>query len=181
MNFPVLFAGACLVTSGLMLHICVAAMWIWKPPAKFVSKAGKTEAESLASSAERVFVSPVSTGKNGQNALNSTASSEELTDDQVLRRDNSIGHHTITILSNRHFQLLLINNFLAVFGTSMIFTHLTAYAKSQGKSTGFGNLMLPVVGASSILGRIILNALCQQQWVNSITLYIVAATLCGKI
>ncbi len=111
-----------------------------------------------------------------------TSSSFVVTDvAKTKANDNSLWHHTISVFTNKHFFAYVLNSFLIYFGCGVIFTHLTAYAASVGKSTSFGNLLLSVFGVSSILGRIVLNALCQQKLVSSILLYIVVVALCGKI
>ncbi len=204
-------AGSCLVTSALLLHICVAAMLIWKPPAKYVSEAGKikkVEAEypikAQLSSTEGVFVCPSAATNKEKQSWNHDAKTVNLplTDNQGFEDkpsvltitpsaiftgtpeenliDNSIKHHTITVLKNKHFLLFMANCFLYLFGASVLFTHLTAFSESLGKSVSFGNIMLSVQAAATTLGRVILNALCQQKRVNSVLLYIVAVTFSGE-
>ncbi len=214
-NFFV-FLGACLVTSGLLLHICVAAMLIWKPPANSISEAGSAERAKpnnsikYSSKTEGVRVLSTTTkvkenidsknkkyvgnvpgfqeikeevqGLGDKPSVSPIVPSHVITDALAKKNfEDSIKFHTVTVLRKGHFLLLLVNTVLFYFGTSVMFTHLTAFAESQGKSTSFGNLMLSVLGGASILGRVILNALCQQKWVNSIALYIIAVSLCGKL
>ncbi len=206
-------AGACLVTSGLLLHICVAAMLISKPPAKPVFEAelgekpeAKNSTEIQLSSTKGIALLPTTRIKNDCHFdLNNSTPSADVVHEQGRRKeiqglrdrpgtlpviptktvvfqksDNTFWHHTTIVFSSIHNILYMLNSFLFFFGIGVIFTHLLAYAASLGKSVKFGNSMMSILGAVSIFGRIALNALCQQKWISSIILYIVAVALCGK-
>ncbi len=201
------------MTSGLLLHICVAAMLIWKPPAKPVSEEGSIESDEADNSAKSLQSSAVcgdaTSVTNADQCFNlkNIASSKDVVDQQMVKTQDqefgdklevspkvqchivteemktkhlrkSILYHTFSVLKNRHYLLYLVNNFSCMFGMSILFTHLIAFVESQGRTKSLGNLMLSILAVTSIIGRIVLTALCQQTWVNSIILYIVAVTLC---
>ena len=67
-----------------------------------------------------------------------------------------------------------------LFGSSIVFTHIIAYAESQGISATLAKVMVTLLGVSSLLGKIGLGFISQKDGVNTILLYIVAVFISGE-
>ena len=62
----------------------------------------------------------------------------------------------------------------------MVFTHIAAYAESQGISTSLGRALVSVIGGGALIGKIGLGVLSQIPCTDTFVLYIVAVALRGK-
>ena len=156
------FSGTLIISSGLLLHICVAAMLLVKPEPvqhKIVFQETKLE-----------FPDKL---KNKDVEKNNEYNKSVLTDQSV----KSITH---SIFSNLHFILLMLTTFKFLFGTAVVFTHIMAFAESEGISASFGNMMVSALGLFSILGRVGLSSLSQLPWISTLWLYSFAVFFCGK-
>ncbi len=99
--------GALLVTAGLVLHVCVAAMLVL--PIK------KHKTNSLKKKPRRVFI-----------------------------------EHSGNIFKNKSFLLLCVNTVFLEVTASVVYTHIAAYAESEGHSSDVGNLLITVLGIATI-------------------------------
>ena len=66
-----------------------------------------------------------------------------------------------------------------LFGTSVVFTHILPYAESENVSSSIGLLLVSVLGAAALVGKIGLGAIAQLPPVSPIVLYIITVFLCG--
>ena len=147
----------------MLLHICVAAMLLMKP------KPDKHRPNSIF----REIKLEIPDKTNGK-----------ITNDNEPKKtgliNQSVTSMTLSIFSNLHFILLMLNTFMFLFGTAVVFTHIMAFAESEGISASFGNMMVSALGLFSILGRVGLSSLSQLPRINTIWLYIFAVFLCGN-
>ena len=140
-----------------MLHMCACAMLIMKP-------------------------------KNNQNDVISKPKPTDETFKTDLHYPNVVdlsGHESTlkmvtNLFSNFDFVLLLINKSSVIFGAAVVYTHLVAYAESQGISPSLGRLMVSLVGLSNLIGKLSLSALSQHPRINTVVLYIVAGIVAGE-
>ena len=151
-----LFTGALMITSGLVMHISVAAMLIQTPPTLSSTKVITMQEDPTSHSNNNISVK-----------LNTE------------KHQDSVSHLTRRVFKF-DFILLMINSFMFLFGTAVLFTHIKAFAESEGISSSVGSLMISFLGFTALVGRIALSMISQLPWVNTIVLYIVAVLLCGK-
>lgn len=157
----VFFSGALIISSGLLLHMCVSAMLLVEPqPEKQDSIFRETKLE-------------IPDKTNGRVTNNNEYS-------KTIVIHQSVKSMTLSIFSNLHFILLMLNTFMFLFGTAVVFTHIMAFAKSEGISASFSNVMVSALGLFSILGRVGLGSLSQLPWINTIWLYIFGVFFCGN-
>ena len=71
----------------------------------------------------------------------------------------SAKQQSLEILCNPCFILLLANIFLFLFGCSVVFTHIIAFAESQGISSSLGRVLVSILGGAGITGRLEPDAL----------------------
>ena len=83
------------------------------------------------------------------------------------------------LYTNVSFVLLLISLSMFLFGTSVVFTHILPYAESENVSSSIGLLLVSVLGAAALVGKIGLGAIAQLPPVSPIVLYIITVFLCG--
>ena len=96
-------------------------------------------------------------------------------------KTENIKQQTIDIICNPNMILTLINSWMFLFGLSVVFTHIAAYAESQGISPSLSRALVSVLGGAGLVGRIGLSGLSQIPCTNTFTLYIVAVALTGEI
>ena len=157
----VFFSGALIISSGLLLHMCVSAMLLVEPqPEKHNSIFQETKLE-------------IPDKTNG-------IMTNHNEDNKKIVIHQSVKSMTLSIFSNLHFILLMLNTFMFLFGTAVVFTHIMAFAKSEGISASFSNVMVSALGLFSILGRVGLGSLSQLPWINTIWLYIFGVFFCGN-
>ena len=92
----------------------------------------------------------------------------------------TIKQQTIDIMCNPNMILTLINSWMFLFGLSVVFTHITAYAESQGTSPSLSRALVSVLGVAGLVGRIGLSGLGQITCTNTFALYIAAVALTGE-
>ena len=95
-------------------------------------------------------------------------------------QEESIRLQSSEILRNSKMLALLLNSLLFLFGLSVVFTHIAAYAESQGISASLGRALVSVIGGGALIGKIGLGVLSQMPCTNTFVLYIVAVALTGK-
>ena len=156
-------SGALMITSGLLLHMCVCAMLIMKP---YQPKSQRTLKDQKDFTVEKQEKTKIPDDKKNRPV--------------DINPNESVKYLTASVLSNLHFILLLINTTMFLFGTAVVFTHLIAFAESQGISPSLGNMMISTLGFCALIGRIGLSSLSQHPKINTIMLYIVAVFLSGK-
>ena len=120
--------------------------------------------------------------KRQEDANNNTPHSycDVLEDSTRENADESLKEQTKNIFTNPYFALLLINGAMFLFGSSVVFTHIIAYAESQGISPALGRAMVSLLGVASLVGKICLGLVSQQKQVNTVMLYIAAVFISGK-
>ena len=87
---------------------------------------------------------------------------------------------TTALLCNVNLTLTLINSAMFLFGLSVVFTHIAAYAESQGVSPSLGRALVSVLGGAGLAGRIGLSAMSNIPCTNTFGLYIAAVALTGN-
>ena len=101
-------------------------------------------------------------------------------DIKVEEDDDTFWKQTKETFKNFYFLLLLLNGALFLFGSSIVFTHIIAYAESQGISATLAKVMVTLLGVASLLGKIGLGFISQKDGVNTILLYIAAVFTSGE-
>ena len=81
--------------------------------------------------------------QNNKVPNNIASSSREFENKSIIKhnvkQNQSYSQMTVTLFSNVHLVLLLISDCVFFFGAAVIYTHLTAFAKSQGMSSSLRN------------------------------------------
>ena len=101
---------------------------------------------------------------------------------KILR--NSLSHNWISqlnlpVFKNKNFLVLCLNNCLFLFGLSIVYVHLCAYAMSLGYSADQAAMLFSGLGVANFLGRIVFGLLAHIPQISSISLYTVAFFLTG--
>ena len=149
------FTGALLITSGLLLNMCVCAMLIIKPRDQILK--GNNCAKSKLMQESSI----------SQNA-------------QIVTEKKDSFEMLVSLFSNTYFILMFISDCVFMFGVAIMYTHFMAFAESQGVSSSLRSLIISLIGFSSLLGRIALGMLSQHPNINTIMLYIAAVFPSGK-
>ena len=108
------------------------------------------------------------------------------TNDKSVEKDNYSSNNftahkmAYVLFSNLNFNLLLIAHVALLFGLAVMYTHLLAFAKTEGMSEYVRSLMISLLGLFSLFGRIGLGALGQLPCMNIVVLYITAILATGK-
>ena len=120
--------------------------------------------------------------KRQEDANNNTPHSycDVLEDSTRETAEEGLKEQTKNIFTNPYFALLLVNGAMFLFGSSVVFTHIIAYAESQGISPALGRAMVSLLGVASLVGKIFLGLVSQQKQVNTIMLYTAAVFISGK-
>ena len=163
-------AGALLFTSGLLLHNCICAMLIFKPVKKIIKDDFALDHNISANSLNTAQ-------ENDDTKTNFKSTKKKSTEDQVTMIPAQ--KMASMLFSNINFDLLLAVHMTFMFGLAVMYTHLLAFAKTEGISASLRSLMISVVGMASFLGRITLGALGQLPSVNNVVLYIAAILATG--
>ena len=100
--------------------------------------------------------------------------------DKVEDENNTFWKQTKETFKNKFFMLLLLNGAMFLFGSSIVFTHIIAYAESQGISATLAKVMVTLLGVASLLGKIGLGFVSQKDGVNTILLYSATIGISGK-
>ena len=95
-------------------------------------------------------------------------------------QEESIRLQSSEILRDPIMLALLLNSLLFLFGLSVVFTHIAAYAESQGISASLGRALVSVIGGGALIGKIGLGVLSQIPCTDTFVLYTVAVALTGK-
>ena len=160
-----------MISSGLVLHLCVGALLVTGPSQNKHSKVQeyKTETET-----EHHNEHPTD-----RNATNGSAGPTH-----ILFRDseieNSARQMTFTLFSNTNFVFLLCNCFAFEFGNAVVYTYIVAFAASEGVHQSLGNILVSTLGLSSLIGRVVLSILSQHPRTNTIILYTTVLAICGN-
>ena len=59
------------------------------------------------------------------------------------------------MFTNHHYVLLCVNSLCAIFGQSVVYTHLVAYSQSLGISEYKSALLISTIGVCNIIGRLL--------------------------
>ena len=158
-----------MITSGLVLHICVGAMLVDRTPTKRNHNKHKEHLDPSSFKCETIDTKQKETAVNNNNSKTTTVVEKE-----------SARHITAVLFTNPSFLLYMTSNILFHGGAAIVYTHATAYTVAQGHSTSFGSMVISAIGFSMLVGRILLGLLIQAPWVNAILLYAVCLLMCGK-
>ena len=153
-----------MITSGLILHTCVGAMLIMNP------NKGKNQTIKNTDEFET---------ENSDLEVEASFTISNPTKEMKYEKGPKL--MTVAILSNSHFMLLMVSSIMFQIGTGVVLTHTMAFAESQGISSSIGNMMISLIGVSSLVGRFSLGILSQLPLISTIVLYFVAIFLCGNI
>ncbi len=66
------------------------------------------------------------------------------------RQAQSFVNETKVIFRKRNLVLHFLSNFALLFTISVVYTHIVAYAKSEGATSAWRNLILTTIGAATI-------------------------------
>ncbi len=102
--------GALMVTAGLVLHVCAAAMLLLP-----IKKHKTNSLKNNSKKPRRVFI-----------------------------------EQSGNIFKNKSFLLLCVNTVFLEVTASVVYTHIAAYAESEGHSSDVGNLLITVLGIATI-------------------------------
>ena len=157
--------GALIITSGLMLNLCVGAMLII--PQKMVpdKNANTKEPNDMPSSENKKL----------------KESSNEVTNDdkEVEHNCGSFLTMTLEIIKRPPVVIMFISTIFFLAGTAVVYTHLLVYAEYQGVPKAIGTLMISCLGVSALAGRLGLSAMSQQHCTDTVLLYIMAIFITG--
>ena len=160
--------GALLITSGLLSHICIGAMLIMPTPQKKTIDLVIDETDNSRFKGKTDLPEPPNHDLT-----------HEIYEAMPVEKD-SAKYITSILITNYHFLLLLMSTWMLHGGSAVVFTHIMAFAQSQGKTASFGSMMISAIGFSMLIGRILLGLLLQAPRVNAILLYMASVLICGK-
>ncbi len=150
----ILFLGALIITGGLTLHLCVAAMLIFKP---IIRK--QPEKNTL---------------------LNGTSiAKEEIKNEQTLSRRMSTFKQMRTLIHHRNYAFFFLNVFFLYAGFYLACTHIVAYAEYHGASSFTAGVMASSLGFCNLAGRLGLSLLSQHPDTNTIYLHSISTLILG--
>ena len=161
-----------ILSSGILLHICVGAMLITPITSTTMEKRNNSSNSKTGNNVdtkEATTTQSVSSSKGG--GLSSTT---------TMPQKHSAKYITAKLFSNYHFVFLMFSVAMLHGGTAVVFTHIVAFAESQGNSASFGSVVVSAIGFSILIGRILLGLLIQAPWVNAIALYTACVCFSGK-
>ena len=148
-----------MISSGLVLHICVGAMLLMGPSKNTYSQTMEYESETEHNkhptdrNAEKETSGPT-------NQINYDSKAEK-----------SAKQMAFTLFSNPSFIFLVCNCFAFQFGNAVVYTHIVAFAASESIDESLGNTLVSALGLSSLISRVVLSVLSQHPRINTIILY----------
>ena len=110
----------------------------------------------------------------------SAKSEKDQTSVKYVRPRNNAVQMTMALFTNGRFVLMTVSCAVFLFGVAVMYTHLMAFAKTQGISSALRSLLVSLLGLSSLIGRIALGLLSQHPYINTIVLYIITVLISGK-
>ena len=162
-------SGALMISSGLVLHICVGAMLLMGPSKNTYSQTMEYESETEHNkhptdrNAEKETSGPT-------NQINYDSKAEK-----------SAKQMAFTLFSNPSFIFLVCNCFAFQFGNAVVYTHIVAFAASESIDESLRNTLVSALGLSSLISRVVLSMLSQHPRINTIILYTTIVVICGKL
>ena len=179
-------SGALILTSKLMLHICVRAMMILRSLNHLVRGKRKVDSKRKDDKKEQLRMNypqwkqPEKATIDRQEDTLSTQNAKTETPRLDRRKTPTTREMTIEVFHYVPFILLLFNISLFFFGLTAVYTHIFAFAESQGMVSAMSSIMASVLGVSALAGRLMLSATMQQPRVDTFVLYIVSVFSCGE-
>ena len=141
-----------MLSSGILLHICVFAMIIGcrqKPPIK------KDTSKSYSKDMDKTYTD---------------------THEEILASPKDL---ILQLLKNMNFNWLSVSTFGGYFGLSIFITHAVAFVESQMYSTSVASMVVSAFGIAGLIGRLTFSAIMQHPKVNEIALYTLTLFLMG--
>ena len=162
--------GALMISSGLVLHICVGALFVMDPSQNQQSKVMECEIKKGKEDSEHAI--------DGNAEAKSVGTANLILGD--TKTENSAAQMTFALFSNPSFIFLLCNCFAFQFGNAVVYTHIVAFAASEGVHQSMANVLVSALGLSSLFSRVILSALSQHPRINTVILYTTVIVICGN-
>jgi predicted MFS family arabinose efflux permease len=99
---------------------------------------------------------------------------------EIKTEDTNIWHMLdIYVFKNGRYLMLCFNNMMLMFGVSIVYVHLSAYAELQGINGTESAMLFSVIGIANFLGRIFFGLAGHHPKVNVILAYIIAVFIGG--
>ena len=155
----ILFLGALIITGGLTLHLCVAAMLIFKP----------IKRKDQVPTNENTLKNGISVSKG--KIKYSQHESKHLSTFQQMK----------TLTQQQNYIFIFLNMFLIYAGFYLACTHIVAYAEYHGASSFTAGVMASTLGFCNLAGRLGLSLLSQHPEINTIYLHSISTLILGNI
>lgn len=160
--------GTMMILAGINLNLLLAAA-AFMPPRR-PEEAEKERRELLAEKLRR------------QRLLRAKTTSSVLSLSESKRKPwyeawNVVRTLELSLFKNPHYVALLFNNLLYSFAVSIVFTHLSNYAKSLHYHTFQCSILISVIGVTNTIGRFLLSLIATLPWANVIGIYCVCLGL----
>ncbi len=143
-----------LITSGLLLHICVAAALIF----------------------------PQRKTTDDNNATKDSVNNIPDEDPKKKIKDNdsaSFRALALDIFKTPSACIMFVSTFFFYVGLSVVYTHVAVYAEFSGLPRAMGTLMVSCLGGSALMGRLVLSAISQQPCTDTVLLHMIAVLITG--
>ncbi|XP_064639342.1 monocarboxylate transporter 12-like [Lineus longissimus] len=109
---------------------------------------------------------------------NSSTSNSKTIKCKFSQRNQTVFHWDI--FKNPKYCILCLNNFLYFIGLSIVYVHLSAYAKiAVGIDENRSALLFTVVGGINLLGKLFLGSMTQHPKIKEIVVYIICIVTFG--
>ncbi len=151
--------GALIITGGLTLHLCVAAMLIFKP----------IKRKDQVPTNENTLKNGISVSKG--KIKYSQSESKHLSTFQQMK----------TLTQQQNYIFIFLNMFLIYAGFYLACTHIVAYAEYHGASSFTAGVMASTLGFCNLAGRLGLSVLSQHPEINTIYLHSISTLILGNI
>ncbi len=163
--------GALMITSGLMLNLCVGAMLIFPQ---------RTTTDKNANVEDLVYVLSDEELNGMKQSSQTTHDKDECHDTDTKNNCASFITMTIEIIRRPAVLIMFTSTFFFLAGTAVVYCHLLVYAEYQGVSRNMGSLMISCLGICSFAGRLGLSTMSQQPCTDTVLLYIIAILITGQ-
>ena len=142
-----------MVTSGLSLNLCIAAMLIFRP-----IKRKQMDNQYIHFKEKDTY---------------DTETSEQ-------NHHNSLIQQMKILSSHRKYLFLWLNGGMVYCGFFMAYSHVAAYAQYQGASPYIAGAMLATLGFCNLAGRLGLSLLSQHPSVSAIHIHTISTLITGR-
>ncbi len=125
--------GAMMLTSGVMAQVCCVAFLLVTPKTKPLNLEIKSQDQCVES-------------KNNTDNQDRTQWMDEKTEESIC---STIYRQTKTIFKNKNFVFVWANTALVTFSSSVAFTHIVAYAESEGLDPTWSSFLVTMLAVGS--------------------------------